>query len=69
MERFLETLENTGLQELLFIAVNGKEAFRKFKHILMNHSKEKKLWLKFHNECVENRVLEWLKKNKYEIIE
>ncbi|MBN1122422.1 MAG: hypothetical protein JXJ17_15205 [Anaerolineae bacterium] len=40
MELFIETVEDKHVQELLYVAINGRGAFQRFKSVLYNHLDE-----------------------------
>ena len=60
MEEFTETVQDEHLKELLWVALDGKGAFRRFKDVLLNHSEERERWFAFRDERVRERLLEWL---------
>jgi hypothetical protein len=60
MVDFIVGLENEHLSELLGVAINGKEAFRRFKDVLLDYPEEEKRWLRFKDDRMEQRALEWL---------
>ncbi|MEO8612527.1 MAG: UPF0158 family protein [Chloroflexota bacterium] len=60
MERFIETVKDTGLHALLSAAINGKGAFRRFKDVLHDYLQERERWFRFQADRVQQRVLEWL---------
>ena len=60
MVDFIATVDNERLAELLEVAINGKEAFRRFKDVLLNYPEERERWFKFKDKRMEERALEWL---------
>ena len=64
---FVDTVKDANLKEKLYIALDGKGAFRRFKDVLLNYPRERERWFKFSNEKMEERVLEWLESENYEI--
>jgi Uncharacterised protein family (UPF0158) len=60
MEDFIETLKDESLQERLWQAIRGRGAFRYFKDVLADYPQARERWFKFKDECVHQRVLEWL---------
>jgi hypothetical protein len=60
MEEFIETVEDENLKEKLYIAIDGKGAFRRFKNMLLNYPVERERWFKFENEKMEEYAREWL---------
>lgn len=69
MVRFTETVEDENLQEKLWIALDGKGAFRRFKDVLYDYPEERERWFVFQNERVKQRVLDWLEVNDLELEE
>jgi len=67
MVRFTETVEDENLQEKLWIALDGKGAFRRFKNVLYDYPEERERWFAFQNERVKQRVLDWLEVNDLEL--
>lgn len=60
MVDFAETVTDDHLRELLFVALNGKGAFRRFKDVLLNHPEQRQRFFEFSNQRLRDRVLEWL---------
>ena len=60
MENFIATVEDEHLAELLEVAINGKGAFRRFRDVLARHPSERERWVRFKDERMEQRALEWL---------
>jgi len=60
MVDFIATVEEGHLVELLEVTINGKGAFRRFKDVLLNYPEERERWLKFKDDRMEKRALEWL---------
>lgn len=69
MVDFTETVEDQNLQEKLWIALDGKGAFRRFKDVLYNYPEERERWFKFQYEKKKSRLLKWLKDEEIEIEE
>ncbi len=67
MVDFAETVEDENLKEKLYIALDGKGAFRRFKNVLYYYPEEREKWFKFKDERLKARVLEWLKENALEL--
>ncbi|MBS7251549.1 MAG: hypothetical protein KIH08_13315 [Candidatus Freyarchaeota archaeon] len=68
MEDFIETVQDENLKEKLYIAIDGRGAFRRFKNVLLNYPEERKRWFKFKDARVRERVKEWLDAKGIEII-
>ena len=60
MVDFTETVQDERLKELLYVALNGQGAFRRFKDVLLNYPEERERWFKFHDDQINQRVLDWL---------
>jgi len=59
MEEFA-SMQKERLRELLFVALNGKGAFRRFKDVLLNFPEERQKWFDFENEWMEKQAIEFL---------
>ena len=68
MERFIETVQDAALRQLLNIAVNGKSVFRRFKDVLHDYPRERERWFRFQADRVQQRILEWLESEDIEPI-
>ena len=66
MTEFTESLDDENLRENLFIALDGKGAFRRFKNVLLNYEEKREEWFKFRNKKMKQDVLEWCKENEIE---
>jgi len=60
MEAFIETVSHSHLQELLWVAIRGKGAFRRFKDVLLAYPQERERWFQFRDKRLHQRVLDWL---------
>ena len=60
MADFTVTVGDEHLRELLEVAINGKGAFRRFKDVLACYADEGERWLRFKDDKVRERALEWL---------
>jgi len=60
MVDFIATVTDEHLAELLEMAVDGKDAFRRFKDILSRYPKEQGRWFRFRDDRSVERALEWL---------
>jgi hypothetical protein len=69
MEDFVGTVEDRDLKEKLHIAIDGRDAFRRFKNVLLAHPEERERWFKFKDARVKERVKEWLEAEGIEMIE
>jgi len=68
MVAFTESLEDENLKEKLWIALNGRGAFRRFKDVLLSYPEKREEWFKFQDKRLEKRVMEWLEENEIELI-
>ena len=60
MVEFIATVKNERLVGLLEVVINGKEAFRRFKDVLLNYPEERESWFQFKDDRIEEKALEWL---------
>lgn len=60
MEDFIATVKDEHLADLLYVAINGKGAFRRFKDVLASYPEEKERWFRFKDGRMRERALEWL---------
>ena len=65
MVRFVETITDTRLQNQLYISLNGKGAFRRFKDTCINFDIIND-WYKFKNEKYKEIAIDWCKENNIE---
>ena len=69
MVAFTETVEDEDLQEKLWIALDGKGCFHRFKDVLLDYPEERERWFEFRDERTEQRVLDWLEENELQLEE
>jgi hypothetical protein len=69
MEDFITTVEDQTLQKLLWVAIDGKGAFRRFKNVLYDHPEVRERWFVFEDARMRQRVLEWLDDEGIELID
>lgn len=67
MVAFAESLEDKNLKEKLWIALDGRGAFRRFKDVLLGYPEKREEWFEFQDERLERRVREWLEENEIEL--
>ncbi len=60
MERFIATVQDQHLQDQLRQALQGREAFRRFKDALLEYPDERERWFAFSERCVHQRMVDWL---------
>ncbi len=65
MEDFAETIEDTRLQNQLYISLNGSGAFRRFKDTCINFDIIND-WYKFRDEKYKELAINWCKENNIE---
>jgi len=68
MVAFTESLEDENLKEKLWIALNGRGAFRRFKDVLLSYPEKREEWFEFKDKRLEERVVEWLEENEIELV-
>ena len=61
MVKFIDTVEDRHLAELLSVAISAKGAFRRFKDVLLSYPIERQRWFEFQGDLMARRVEEWLK--------
>jgi hypothetical protein len=69
MEDFTANVKNPLLQELLFVALDGPGAFRRFKDVLANHPEERERWFQWQQDYERRMVVEWLEDEGFEVEE
>jgi hypothetical protein len=67
MVAFAEDIEDKHLRELLFVALDGKGAFRRFKDVLLDYPDDRERWFRFSEERVTGRILDWLESEEIEV--
>lgn len=65
MEQFIETIDDERLYNQLYIAINGRGAFRRFKDTCINFGIIDD-WYKFREEKYTELAIEWCKDNNIE---
>lgn len=65
MEDFTETIDDTRLQNQLYISLNGNGAFRRFKDTCINFDIIND-WYKFRDERYKEIAINWCKENNIE---
>jgi len=60
MEEFASQQKNERLAELLWVALDGKGAFRRFKDVLLNYPEERQKWFDFEYEWMKKQAIEFL---------
>jgi hypothetical protein len=60
MVQFTEEMKNQKIQRELYIALDGKGAFRRFKNVLRDYPEVEKHWFKFKAERDKEEVKDWL---------
>ncbi len=69
MVSFAGTVTNSGLQEKLSIALDGKGAFRRFRNVLNLHPDELERWYKFKDDWMRDEAIQWLLENGIEPVQ
>lgn len=65
MENFAETINDTRLQNQLYISLNGRGAFRRFKDTCINFDIIND-WYKFRDKRYKEIAIDWCKENNIE---
>lgn len=60
MVEFADSIKDRHLREKLYIALDGKGAFRRFKNVLLGCPEEEKRWFAFKDRRLRQEVIEWL---------
>ncbi len=60
MERFIDTLTDPGLAELLTVAISGRGAFRRFKDVLWSRPEDAERWHAYSEDRSRGRARAWL---------
>ena len=68
MVLFADSIENEEIRNKLYIALNGKGAFSKFKNEIA-YLGIREQWFTFRDKRLKEKVREWLKDNKIEYID
>lgn len=63
MQKFIETIVDKQIKNLLLIVIQGKGAFRRFKDICINYGLIDK-WYEFKNNFYYDLAKEWCEQNK-----
>lgn len=66
IEEFIESINAKEIREALYIAIQGRGAFRRFKDGIREHGVEKK-WYDFKEKKIKDLVIEWCKEQELEI--
>lgn len=69
MKWFTESVADENLKEKLFIALDGRGAFRRFKNVLYGYPDDRKQWFAYREERIKEKLLEWCKAEGIECIE
>ncbi len=67
MVDFTETITDNVLQNMLYVALNGKGAFRRFKDVLYNYPEERQRFFEYSDRRVRERMLQCLKDEDIEL--
>lgn len=68
MESFIETIEDVKLYNQLYMAINGRGAFRRFKDTCINHEIIDD-WYKFRDDKFKEIAITWCKENNIDFEE
>ncbi|HEX5054248.1 MAG TPA: UPF0158 family protein [Planctomycetota bacterium] len=59
METFAEALDEPDIQQQLFVALDGKGSFARFRHVLANHPDLRARWEAMDHDDLLQRAIEW----------
>jgi hypothetical protein len=68
MVEFCDSIDNNKIGSLLYEALEGKGAFRRFKDSVIRYNVEKK-WYDFRDAVFKKIALEWCEKNNINVID
>lgn len=68
MKDFIDTLVDDSLREKLYIAIDGRGAFRRFKDVLLSYPEEREKWFEFSSSRNLQRAKAWLEERGIEAI-
>lgn len=60
MVKFADNINDVALREKLALALNGKGAFGRFKHVLSKYPEDRENWFKFKQREMNKEIIEWL---------
>lgn len=60
MESFISTVTDPALQKLLYVAIDGAGAFRRFKNVLYDYPTDRDRWFAYKDQRMHERILGWL---------
>jgi len=66
MQKYIWSLEDDHLSELLEVAIQGSGAFRRFKDALYRYPEAQENWYAFKNQREQQRILDWLESEDIE---
>jgi hypothetical protein len=67
MELFIRRVEDEGLQDRLWRAIQGRGAFRMFKDVLLDYPDVRERWFAFRDARHEERARAWLERHGIEL--
>ena len=67
MEKFIATVQDAHLQEMLEVAIDGRGAFRRFKDVLLRYPDERERWFGFNHEMIRQWAIDWLESQDIKI--
>lgn len=59
MERFVSSVADDELRELLLLAIDGKGAFRRFKDVLLSYPVERERWFNYRSNLLHYHINQW----------
>lgn len=61
MEHFVATVEEAELRDQLFVCIDGKGAFRRFKDTLLNFPLERERWFSYRADLLRHYINMWMR--------
>jgi len=65
MQEFIETIKDANIRELLWVAIDGRGAFGRFKDVIYNKGLSDQ-WYQFRDTKKQEQIIEWLNDNNIE---
>jgi hypothetical protein len=66
MAEFADAVADSRLQRALWVALDGRRPFRRFKDTLAGHPRERERWFAFREERLRAAMRDWLADNGIE---
>jgi len=66
MVDFIDTVQNKRLREKLHLAIDGQDAFSRFKNVLIDYPHERERWFQFEKAQLFKKIQAWLEEERVE---